>query len=317
MTKKISLIAPCYCEAPVIEEFYRSVKEVLSKIPDIEYEMILVDDGSCDSTPEILRKLANDDARLKVIILSRNFGHQTALTAGIDSASGDALIMMDSDFQHPVELLEPLIDYWKQGYDVVSTIRRETHGAGFFKSMTSKLFYILFNALSQTSLPMGAADFCLLSRPVYTQLRNIRERHRFLRGLICWLGFHRKLVTYSANARKAGVSKYSLPRMLSLASAAIFSFSAKPLTSAIRFGLFITAAGFLYLLYILYEYFFNQNLVPGWASLICTILILNGFQLVFIGLVGAYIARIFEEVKGRPIYVVKEKINLEPSIECV
>lgn len=314
MKTKLSLISPCYQEAPVIEDFYRAAKAVLQQVPAVEHEMILVDDGSGDQTPEILKKLAAENPTVKVIILSRNFGHQTALTAGIDHACGDAVIMMDSDLQHPVELILPMVDAWQQGYDVVSTIRCETQGVGVFKKLTSKAFYLLFNRLSQTALPMGAADFCLLARPVYTQLKAMRERHRFLRGLVCWLGFRRMLIPYSANPRRAGVSKYSLPKMLRLASTAVFSFSSKPLTLAIRIGLFLTAAGCLYLTYILYGFFVTKDLVPGWASLICTLLILNGFQLIFVGLIGEYIAKIFEEVKGRPLYVIKEQVNLESSL---
>ncbi|MCE5185852.1 MAG: glycosyltransferase family 2 protein [Planctomycetaceae bacterium] len=311
--KQISVISPCYNEAAVIKDFYVAVKSVLSALPDIEHEIILVDDGSQDGTAEILRQLAAQDPSLKAVILSRNFGHQIALTAGVDYTSGDAMIMMDSDLQHPAQLLPMLIEEWQKGCDVVSMVRVETQGAGFFKRCSSQLFYVLFNALSRTTLPMGAADFCLLSRPVYTQLKNMPERHRFLRGLICWLGFNRKLIPYTADARKAGVSKYSMTKMVRLASEAIFSFSSKPLTTAIRVGLLLTAAGFGYLLYILYGFFIKENLVPGWASLICTLLILNGFQLIFIGLIGEYVAKIFEEVKGRPIYVVKEHINTEPA----
>ncbi len=306
MTKKISLVSPCYNETDVIMDFYESVKNVLTQIPDIEHEIILIDDGSTDKTPEILKSLAQSDPCLKVIIFSRNFGHQLALTAGIDHASGDALIMMDSDLQHPVQMLPEMIASWKDGYDIVSTIRTTTEDSGLFKSFTSKIFYIIFNRLSPTFLPVGAADFCLLSRTVYTQLRQMQERHRFLRGLICWMGFSKKLIPYKAAVRKAGTSKYSMVKMVRLATDAILSFSSKPLSAAIRVGFFLTFAGFLYLLYILYGYFIKQNLIAGWASLICTLLILNGFQLIFIGLIGEYISKIFEEVKKRPVYIIKE-----------
>lgn len=310
--QKISVVSPCYNEALVISDFYAALKSTLSELKNFQHEIILVDDGSHDGTSDILKQLALGDQSLKVILLSRNFGHQMALSAGIDHASGDTLIMMDSDFQHPVHLIPSLIEEWNKGFDVVSMVRRETAGAGFFKRFSSKLFYILFNKLSLTALPMGAADFCLLSRPVYAQLKIMQERHRFLRGLVSWLGFNRKLIPYTADMRKAGVSKYSMTKMVRLASEAIFSFSSKPLTMAIRMGLFLTAGGFVYLFYILYGFFFNQNLVPGWASLICSLLILNGFQLISIGLIGEYIAKIFEEVKARPVYVIKERLNIEP-----
>ncbi|MHC4526047.1 MAG: glycosyltransferase family 2 protein [Planctomycetota bacterium] len=309
MTQKLSVVSPCFNEEQVIESYYQSLKDILARINGLTFEIILVDDGSSDTTPEILKRLAESDPTLKAVVLSRNFGHQVALTAGIDHASGDALIMMDSDLQHPVDLIPEMIEYWSQGHDVVSTIRQDTRDAGLFKTFTSKSFYWLFNKLSTTYLPAGAADFCLLSKNVYSQLQNMRERHRFLRGLVCWMGFNRKIIPYTAAARGAGISKYSLVKMVRLATEAIFSFSAKPLTVAIKVGLFLTFVGFAYLLYILYGYFIKQNLVAGWASLICTLLILNGFQLIFIGLIGEYISKIFEQVKERPIYMVKELID--------
>lgn len=311
MNKKITILSPCYNEEQIIEDFYQALKDILSQIKEFDFEIILVDDGSSDRTPELIKQLAETDHRLKAVILSRNFGHQIALTAGIDHASGDALIMMDCDLQHPVELLPDMIQIWQQDYDIVSMVRQETQKSSLFKNLTSNGFYWFFNKLSTTNLPSGAADFCLLSRNAYLQLKNMRERHRFLRGLICWVGYNRKIVPYTAAARTAGFSKYTLVKMIKLATEAIFSFSAKPLTVAIKMGLFFTLAGFIYLLYILYGYFVRQNLVAGWASLICTLLILNGFQLIFIGLIGEYIAKIFEQVKERPIYIIKEVISSE------
>lgn len=309
MTKKISIVSPCFNEEQVLESYYRALKDVLGKIDGFDFKIILVDDGSSDATPEILKRLAKSDPLLKAVILSRNFGHQIALTAGIDHAEGDAVVMMDSDLQHPVELIPQMIEHWMQGYDIVSMVRQETQDSGFFKRLTSKSFYWIFNKLSSTYLPTGAADFCLLSKKVYSQFQHMRERHRFLRGLVCWMGFDRKIVPYTAAARRAGTSKYSLVKMVRLAREAIFSFSAKPLTVAIKMGLFLTLFGFAYLLYILYGYFIKQDLVAGWASLLCTLLILNGFQLIFIGLIGEYIAKIFEQVKERPIYVIKEIVG--------
>ena len=304
---KLTIVSPCYNEAEVIQTFYEKLVDVVSQLKDeIDYEIILVDDGSTDATPEILKQIAADNPAFKAVILSRNFGHQIALSAGIDQADGDALIMMDSDLQHPVDLIPEMVASWKDGYDVVSMVRKETEGAGLFKNITSNGFYWLFNKLSSTYLPTGAADFCLLSRQVYLQLQNMRESHRFLRGLICWMGFNRKIISYTATAREAGESKYSLLKMLMLASNAIFSFSSKPLTLAIRVGTFLVASGVVYLAYILYNFVATNNLVAGWASLICTQLILNGFQLIFIGLIGEYISKVFEQVKGRPIYIIKE-----------
>ena len=311
--KKITIVSPCYNEAQGITDFYETIHSTLNTLPDIQHEIVLIDDGSTDDTPVILKNLSQSNPNLKVIVLSRNFGHQIALTAGVDHASGDALIMMDSDLQHPAEMIPQLIEFWKQGYDIVSTIRVETQDAGFFKSFTSKLFYVLFNKLSPTHLPVGAADFCLLSKRVYSQMKQMREKHRFLRGLVWWMGYNKKMLPYSAHTRKSGTSKYSIAKMIKLATEAIFSFSSKPLTIAIRFGLLLTFLGFVYLIYILYTYMTNKGVIAGWASLISTLLILNGFQLIFIGLIGEYIAKIFEEVKGRPVYIIKEIWNEKES----
>jgi dolichol-phosphate mannosyltransferase len=239
--------------------------------------------------------------------LSRNFGHQVALTAGIDFAKGEAVILMDSDLQHPPDLISCMISKWQEGFDIVSAVRKDTKGVSLFKKFTSKTFYFLLNKLSNTYLPEGAADFCLLSHNVYQELRNMRERHRFLRGIISWMGYNRTYLDYEAPKRAAGQSKYTFFRMLSLAIEATLSFSSAPLKFATRLGFIITISGFVYLIWILIRFFVLRDLVQGWASLICAVLILGGCQLTFIGLVGQYLARVFEEVKERPIYLLKQK----------
>jgi polyisoprenyl-phosphate glycosyltransferase len=242
-----------------------------------------------------------------VLSLSRNFGHQVALTAGIDHAAGDAVVMMDSDLQHPPAVIPELVRQWRAGHDVVNAIRQRTDGEGWLKGLTSRGFYSLLNALSGTKVPAGAADFCLLSRRVCQSLRDMPERHRFLRGLVSWAGFDRAFVPYVAPQRAAGRTKFSMVKMVGLALDAVFSFSAEPLRLALRAGLGITFLGFVYLAWTLIYGYLLGGLVPGYSSLIGVTMILGGCQLMFIGLIGQYLARVFEEVKGRPIYLLKQE----------
>jgi dolichol-phosphate mannosyltransferase len=303
---KVSIVTPCYNESEVIERYYQEVKAVLDGLTGWDHEIIFVDDGSTDGTRDKLKGVAGADGKVCVVTLSRNFGHQIALSGGIDRADGDVLVMMDSDLQHRPELIREMIAKWQQGYDIVSAVREKTEAASWYKSFTSKFFYYVFNKLSDTYLEPGAADFCLLSRRVYSQLRGMKERHRFLRGLISWMGFERCFIPYRAPQRAGGKSKYSWTKMLAMAIEATLSFSSLPLRMATRVGMLVTLGGFGYMLWILEQYFVQREQNVGWPSLICSVLILGGFQLMFIGLIGQYLARVFEEVKGRPLYIVKE-----------
>ena len=303
----LSVISPCYNESEVIGLFYETLRPVLASLDHLDFEMVFVDDGSTDDTLAQLNRLAESDPALRVLSLSRNFGHQVALTAGIDHAVGDAVVMMDSDLQHPPSVIPELVRQWRAGHDVVTAIRQRTDGEGWFKGLTSRGFYALLNALSGTKVPAGAADFCLLSRRVCQSLRDMPERHRFLRGLVSWAGFDRAFVPYVAPQRAAGRTKYSMVKMVGLALDAVFSFSAEPLRLALRAGLGITFLGFVYLAWTLIYGYLLDGLVPGYSSLIGVTMILGGCQLVFIGLIGQYLARVFEEVKGRPIYLLKQE----------
>lgn len=305
-TKLLSVVVPCYNERAGIEGAYRAIKDVLIALEGLQHEILFVDDGSVDGTLEILNALRAQDATVRPLSLSRNFGHQVALAAGMDAAVGDAMIMMDADLQHPPSLIPTLVARWRNGADIVSAVRTATVGEGWLKGVTSRGFYRLLNALSSTKVPAGAADFCLLSRPVYVALRNMPERHRFLRGLISWVGFRRELVPYVAAARHAGETKYSFVKMTTLALDAVFSFSAEPLRLALRTGLVLATGGFFYLAWTLIYGWMINGLVPGYASLIGVTLLLGGFQLIFIGLIGQYLSRVFEEVKGRPLYLLKQ-----------
>ncbi len=305
--KLLSIVAPFYNESEVIGLFYHALRPVLGSLRDLDVELVLVDDGSTDDTLDQLNQIAERDSAVRVYSLSRNFGHQIALTAGLDAAVGDAVIMMDSDLQHPPTLIPELVRRWREGHDVVSAIRQSTADASWFKGVTSGGFYTLLNALSSTKVPQGAADYCLLSRRVVKSLHDMPERHRFLRGLVSWAGFSRAMVPYEAPKRAAGHTKYSLVKMVSLSLDAVFSFSAEPLRLALRVGLGVTFLGFVYLTWTLINGYLLGGLVPGYASLIGVTMILGGCQLSFIGLIGQYLARVFEEVKGRPIYLLKQE----------
>jgi dolichol-phosphate mannosyltransferase len=250
-----------------------------------------------------------------VCSFSRNFGHQIALTAGLDFAAGDGVIMMDCDLQHPPAIIPELVEKWRAGYDIVSALRLDTKGVSLFKKLSSWSFYFIMNRLSDIHIPSGAADFCLLSRRVCDVLRSMPERHRFLRGMISWLGFNRTIVPYEASERAAGSSKYTMAKMVAMALDAALSFSTTPIRLATRVGFVITFLGFIYLAWNLIKAYGFSYAVPGWASLIGLTMILGGSQLVFIGIVGQYIARAFEELKGRPMYVMKQEPVKSSAIE--
>jgi len=302
----VSVVAPFFNEAEVATQFHDALRKVVMTLDDVDVELVFVDDGSADETLLHLNALASLHPDIRVYSLSRNFGHQVALSAGLDVARGDAVILMDSDLQHPPELIPELIRQWRQGVDIVATIRTSTEGESFFKATTSRGFYTILNALSSTKVTAGAADFCLLSRRVVQVLNSMPERHRFLRGLVSWVGFPRAQVLYVAPRRAAGHTKYSLQKMLTFSFDAIFSFSAEPLRMALRLGLGISGLGLVYLGWTLVNGYILGRLVPGYASVIAVTLILGGSQLCFIGLLGQYLARVFEEVKGRPLYVFKQ-----------
>jgi dolichol-phosphate mannosyltransferase len=303
----LCVVCPCYNEAEGIGRFHEELKTVLVSFPDLDHRIIYVDDGSTDSTLAQLNALAQGDPRVRVYALSRNFGHQIALTAGLDAARGDAVLMMDSDLQHPPTLIPRLVELWRQGYEVVSAVRQTTGGVSVFKRLSSRAFYWILNRLSEVPLIPGAADFCLLSRPAYTALRRLPERHRFLRGLVSWIGFQRTVVPFEAPPRAAGRSKYTWRSMFRLALDAVFSFSTTPLRLATRLGLIVLAAGLLSGFYFLSQYLGEPGAVPGWSGIVSIVLLLGGIQLTCTGLVGQYLARVMEEVKGRPLYVLKQQ----------
>ncbi len=306
-TEVLCVVCPCFNEEEVIERFYLALTDVLRDLDDVEYYIHFVDDGSSDATLQRLNAIAGADDRVRVFSLSRNFGHQIALSAGLDTAAGDAVLMMDSDLQHPPELIPRMIELWREGHDVVSTVRRATEDSSLLKRLTSSGFYFLINRFGDTPIVPNAADFCLLSRRALEALRSMPERHRFLRGMISWIGYPRTFIEFEAPARAAGVSKYSMRKMLALALDATISFSTAPIKLARSVGAATVVAGLCYLVYVLCKAMFVGGVVLGWPSLICTILILGGVQLTFTGLIGEYLVRVFDETKQRPLYFFKQR----------
>jgi len=303
----LCVVVPCYNEAEVLGLFYDALKPALEALPDLAHRILFVDDGSEDGTLTQLNALAARDACVRVYSLSRNFGHQVALTAGLDAAQGDAVLLMDADLQHPPALIPQMVRRWRDGHDVVSALRQGTADSDPFKRFSSALFYWLVNRLSDTRIVPGAADFCLLSRRAHQALQRCPERHRFLRGMVSWIGFSRALVPFDAPPRPAGRSKYSSWKMLGLALNAVFSFSVAPIRLAAHLGLGAILLSLLYLVYILFCFLFDRPLlVQGWTSIIFVVAFLGGVQLAFIGVLGEYTGRIFEEVKGRPLYLLKQ-----------
>lgn len=303
---KLCVVVPCFNEEACLRTFHQQLRGALERIPDAEVEILFVDDGSRDGTPQILAELSREDQAVRVLTLSRNFGHQIALTAGLDAADADAVVMMDSDLQHPPSLIPAMVAHWRAGSDIVSAVRQETHGASSLKRLSAAGFYRLINLLSDTHIVPGAADFCLLSRQAHRALISVRERNRFLRGIVSWIGFSRTFIPFQAPPRFAGQTKYSTAKMLGLAMSAIFSFSTLPLRLATRLGLLISAAGFAYFIYVLIARVFLARTVEGWTSLMSVVLILGGGQLIFTGLLGEYLAVIYDEAKRRPLYFIKE-----------
>lgn len=302
MAPVLSVVAPCFEEEAVLERFHAELTRALR---DLDFELVLVDDGSRDRTLEVMNALAARDPRVVPLSLSRNFGQAAALSAGLDAARGDAVVLMDADLQHPPELVLEMVERWRAGADVVSAVRRTTADASFFKRASSAGFYWLLNRVSEVPIEPGAADFCLLSKRVRDVLVAMPERHRFLRGLVAWVGFRRVFLEYDAPPRAAGETKYGARKMLRMALDGIFAFSTAPIRFAVRAGLFVVALGLVYVAYVLWRVA-TGGTVAGWASLMCVMLVLGGLQIVVAGLLGEYLARTFEQSKGRPIYVLKQ-----------
>jgi glycosyltransferase involved in cell wall biosynthesis len=308
--KLISVVVPVYCEEAVIEHTYDELTRVLRALPAYRYELIFVDDGSSDGTGAILRRLAGADPHAKLIRFSRNFGHQVAITAGIRRARGDAVVTIDADLQDPPSLIPQMVALWEAGNQVVFARREEREGETWFKRATAASFYRLLDRLAGIHIPRNTGDFRLIDRRVADELNRMGEHNRFLRGLVSWVGFEQVAIGYVRNPRRAGETKYPLRKMIRFAWDGIISFSDKPLRAALDLGFLAIAVAFGVLAYGLYQHWTGHT-VRGWTSTMVTILFLGGVQLFTLGVIGEYLSRMQDEIKGRPLYIVDEEINLE------
>lgn len=304
----VDIVIPVYNEEVAVAAFHPQLSRVLDAQGDTQFSIIYVNDGSTDNTQTVLERIAATDRRVVVLELSRNFGQQAAMTAGLDHSQGKYVIMMDGDGQHPPELLPEMIKLAQTGYDVVLTQRIEDH-TPFFKHTTSRLFYRFINIIGDTHIEPGAPDFRLLTRPVVEALKSMREYHRLLRGMVAWIGYRTILLPYKQPERLGGKSKYSLSRMLRLSVDAVFSFSLVPLYLGISVGAIFLALALAEMIYVL-SFWVTGNqagLAPGWSSLMFVLLVVGGSIMILLGFVGIYIGFIFQEVKGRPIYITRSK----------
>lgn len=300
-----SIIAPIYNEIDNILELHRRVKEVMDSCGE-PWELILVDDGSTDGSTEKIRELAAQDKTVRPVIFARNFGHQVAITAGWDYARGDAVVIIDADLQDPPEVILELAKKWKEGYEVVYAVRGEREGETWFKKFTAAMFYRLIYSITDVKIPVDTGDFRLMDRKVVEVLRQMRERHRFPRGMSAWVGFKQIGVTYRRSARVAGVTKYPLRKMFKLALNAITGFSYFPLQVATYFGFFSAAVAILAIPIVVYMRMTGSNAFFGQATTLIAVLFLGGVQLISLGILGEYVGRLYDEAKGRPLYIVRE-----------
>jgi dolichol-phosphate mannosyltransferase len=311
-SQSVSIAIPVFNEEENIPVLFDRLKTILRELP-YTFEILFIDDGSTDGTYLAIKDLQKRDRRVKALSFSRNFGHQAALTAGLQYAIGDAVITMDGDLQHPPSLIPTLIEKWQEGFQIVYTTRESTVDEPFFKKIASRLFYRIINAFSETHVQPFGADFRLLDRSVVNSLNTLEERDRFLRGLIGWMGYSATGVPFTADARVAGTTKYSTRKMMKFALDGILSFSAAPLHLVTYLGLIVSCLSFLYGFYSIYAYFFTSLTIPGWTSILVAVLFLGGVQLISIGFVGEYLIRIYNEAKGRPLYIIKDTVNLDPK----
>ncbi len=313
---KYSIIIPVYNEELVVRETYSRLKAVMDKA-DGSYELLFVNDGSQDKTIDILKELAVQDRHVKYLDFSRNFGHQIAITAGMDHATGSAIVVIDADLQDPPELILDMIEKWKEGYEIVYAKRTKRKGETFFKKQTAKIFYRLLRASTDIEIPLDTGDFRLLDRKVCDQLKGMKEQSRFVRGLVSWVGFKQTAIEYERDERLAGETKYPLKKMLKFSMDGITSFSYKPLKLASLLGVMLSAASSLAILIVLYQRLFTDTTIPGWSSLLLTMLFFNGVMLIMLGVIGEYIGRIYDEAKNRPLYILRDSRQSEHESDTV
>lgn len=311
---RYSIVAPCYNEEGNIHELHRRISEVMDQTSE-PWELVLINDGSRDRTRELMQELHTLDHRIHYIDFARNFGHQLAVTAGMDYAQGDAIILIDADLQDPPELILEMIQKWKDGYKVVYAIRSERKGETWFKLMTAKLFYRLIYRITDVNIPQDTGDFRLMDRQVVNAMKQMRERHRFIRGMTSWVGFSQTGVYYVRQERFAGETNYPLRKMLKFASDAITGFSYLPLQLATYLGFIVAALSGLGMLAVITARLFGNQAFFGQATTLVMVLFLGGIQLICLGIIGEYLGRIYDEVKNRPLYVVNQAVGFEKTPE--
>ena len=309
----LSVIVPCFNEEAVLPQTHAQLNTALGAIEALDFEIIYVDDGSRDATLDLLREIQNDDSRVRVIALSRNFGQQMAVSAGWAASLGDAVVVIDADLQDPPSVVAEMVAHWRDGADVAYGLRTERAGETRFKLWTARMFYRVFAKVSNIDAPIDAGDFRLLDRKVVDALLRMPERERFLRGMVAWAGFRQQAVPYQRAARYAGETKYPLGKMLRLAADAIFAYSMLPLRIAFLLGFLATSAAVLGTGYALVLWLFTDAWVTGWTALAIVILFMGGAQLMLIGVLGEYLGRTHAEVKRRPLYLVKERLGFPPT----
>jgi dolichol-phosphate mannosyltransferase len=307
--KLLSVVAPIYNEEQTVGELHRRIAVALAEVP---FELVLVDDGSSDDTPRLLAELADTDPRVRVVTLSRNFGHQAALTAGLDHAHGDATVMIDGDLQDPPELIPQMLARWHEGFDVVYAVRQKRAGETRAKLATARWFYRLFGRVAQVELEPDAGDFRLLDRSALDAIGSMRERSRFLRGMTSWVGFEQTSVPYERDARHAGETKYPLRKMLRFSLDAISSFSNTPLQVATLLGFVFSVVAFIGIP-VAIAFRIAGEFVPGITTVLLVVLLLGGIQLITVGIIGEYLGRVYDEVKNRPLYIVSGTRNMAPE----
>ncbi len=304
----LSVVVPMYYEQEVARECHRRLSAVLA---GYEYELIFVNDGSLDDTPQILNDIARQDARSRIIHFSRNFGHQAAVTAGIEAARGHAVVIIDADLQDPPEIIPQMVALWQQDYDVVYAKRARRQGETAFKKITATIFYRVLRKLTETDIPQDTGDFRLIDRKVADAFLNMPERNRFIRGMVAWLGFRQIPLEYVREERYAGTTKYPLKKMLRFAANGILSFSTQPLRLVLSLGFVVVLISLALLVWAVIARLTSMQTTPGWASLMVVITFLGGIQLISIGVLGQYIARIFEQSQARPLYIIRDRVNFD------
>lgn len=310
MTIQYSIIAPIFNEADNIPELYRRIGEVMDSSGK-PWEIVMVDDGSTDGSTELIRELAEKDERVRPVIFARNFGHQIAVTAGLDFSRGEAVVIIDADLQDPPEVILDMIEKWTQGFEVVYAVRSEREGESWFKEFTASLFYRLIYRITDVDIPLDTGDFRLLDRKVVDVMGQMRERHRFLRGMSVWVGFKQTGVEYKRAARFAGETKYPLKKMVKFATDAITSFSYFPLQLAMYLGFVSAGISILVIPIVIFMRLAGSQAFFGQASTLIAVLFLGGVQLISLGILGEYVGRLYDEAKGRPLYITSEAPSME------